>query len=85
MTEEQPGGTAPDAEATASTTNQAPEQPAAAVAVADEPAPTADATTADAPSEAVADPDPVTEAPATAEAPAVADASSEPAVSERRS
>ena len=38
MTEEQQGGTAPDTEANASVTPQAPEQPVGAVAVADEPA-----------------------------------------------
>ena len=37
MTEEQQGGTAPDTEATASVEPQAPDQPAGAIAVADEP------------------------------------------------
>jgi predicted RNA-binding protein with RPS1 domain len=44
LTEEQQGGTAPAVEATPSETDPAPEQSAAAVAVADEPAATTDAT-----------------------------------------
>ena len=43
LTEEEQGGTAPQPEATASATDEAPEQTAAAVAVADEPATTEDA------------------------------------------
>ncbi|HEU5205484.1 MAG TPA: S1 RNA-binding domain-containing protein, partial [Candidatus Limnocylindrales bacterium] len=46
MTEEEQGGTAPQPEATASASDEAPEQTAAAVAVADEPATTDDATQA---------------------------------------
>ncbi|HWO47312.1 MAG TPA: S1 RNA-binding domain-containing protein, partial [Solirubrobacterales bacterium] len=46
MTEEEQGGTAPQPEATASAPDEAPEQTAAAVAVADEPATTEDATPA---------------------------------------
>jgi small subunit ribosomal protein S1 len=46
LTEEEQGGTAPQPEATASATNEAPEQTAAAVAVADEPATIEDATPA---------------------------------------
>jgi small subunit ribosomal protein S1 len=38
LTEEQQGGTVPDADATASTAPQAPDRPAGAIAVADEPA-----------------------------------------------
>jgi small subunit ribosomal protein S1 len=57
LTEEKQGGTAPDPEATASDTNQAPERVRAAVAVADEPA-TAEPTTA----ESI---DPIEETPAT--------------------
>jgi small subunit ribosomal protein S1 len=44
LTEEEQGGTAPQPEATASAPDEAPEQTAAAVAVADEPAITEDAT-----------------------------------------
>ena len=44
MTEEEQGGTAPQPEATASAPDEAPEQTAAAVAVADEPATTEDVT-----------------------------------------
>ena len=46
MTEEEQGGTAPQPEATASAADEAPEQTAAAVAVADEPATIEDATPA---------------------------------------
>ena len=57
MTEELQGGTAPDTEATASVATEAPQEPVAAIAVADEPAPTADDPTADVATDAsVADP-----------------------------
>ena len=46
MTEQEQGGTAPQPEATASAPDEAPEQTAAAVAVADEPATIEDATPA---------------------------------------
>ena len=42
MTEEEQGGSAPDTEATAAVTTPAPQEPATAIAVADEPAPSAD-------------------------------------------
>ncbi len=82
MTEEQQGGTAPDTDANASVDPQAPDQPAAAIAVADEPAQTTDTESgieADAGTPDVADP-PASEAtaesvpPVEAEAEAVADA-----------
>jgi small subunit ribosomal protein S1 len=42
LTEEEQGGSAPDTEATAAVTTPAPQEPATAIAVADEPAPRAD-------------------------------------------
>ena len=52
MTEEEQGGTAPQPEATASAADEAPEQTAAAVAVADEPAETEETPTASAETDA---------------------------------
>ena len=86
MTEEEQGGTAPDTEANASVSTQAPEEPVGAIAVADEPAPSADEppteaapatdAVADAPTEAVVEPEAGPEAVAELEAApeAVADA-----------
>ncbi len=67
MTEEQQGGSAPDTEATATVTTPAPQEPATAIAVADEPAPSVDEPT----TEAV---DAPTDEPATAEAATTEDA-----------
>jgi small subunit ribosomal protein S1 len=72
LTEEQQGGTAPQPEATASATDEAPEQTVAAVAVADEPAATPDATPEAFATELTEDPETVT-APATQEDVLVAD------------
>ncbi len=65
LTEEQPGGTSPDTEATAAVTDQAPEDPAGAIAVADEPAPgTSEPTAEPASDQEVAPEAPAAEAPA---------------------
>ena len=48
LTEEQQGGSAPDTEATATVTTPAPQEPATAIAVADEPAPSVDEPTTEA-------------------------------------
>jgi small subunit ribosomal protein S1 len=67
LTEELQGGTAPDTEATASVSTQAPEEPVGAIAVADEPAPSVDEpTTEAAPAEAVTEPEAAPEAVADA-------------------
>jgi small subunit ribosomal protein S1 len=59
LTEEEQGGTAPDTEATADVTTQAPEEPVGAIAVADEPAPSEDEPAAAVAADAEAPADPV--------------------------
>jgi small subunit ribosomal protein S1 len=81
LTDEQQGGTAPDTEATASVTTQASEEPAAAIAVADAPAPSADEPIVDAAPTTGAAAEPTTEteaAPAEAGAPEAPAAESAP-------
>jgi len=68
LTEEQQGGTAPDTEANASVTPQAPEQPVGAVAIADEPAAPEIEGTADAATSPESDTDAATPEASTAEA-----------------
>ena len=84
LTEEEQGGTAPDTEATAAVSTQAPEEPVVATAVADEPAPSEDAPAAEteATAEAVADEAPASDAAADEGAEAVAEEAPEAVVDE---
>jgi small subunit ribosomal protein S1 len=77
LTEEQQGGSAPDTEATAAVTTPAPQEPATAIAVADEPAPSVDEPTIEA-VDAPTDEPATAEAAATEGAPAATDAEATP-------